>query len=126
MAQAYLILTAEKVLGLVPITSMKYLDRENTPKTVKKQESDEDKQKVEQPKRKIPMKCSMCKDRITDCFRKRSYCKVCQRFYQRWRTYDKKREKAENEDKNQIKKEYIEKQRSEYKQRIDDTSSFRN
>ena len=126
MAQAYVILTAGKVLGLVPITLLNYTNRENTPKTVKKQESDEDKQKVEQPKRKVPMKCSMCKDRIPDCFRKWSYCKVCQRFYQRWRTYDKKREKAENEDKKQIKKEYIEKQRSEYKQRIGYTSSFRN
>ena len=121
MECAYIIVTAGKILDFVPVSVIqRKTDRKGEPD----KQSDRADQNKEVPKTETLM-CPMCKGKkpSTEFYPKNAYCKLCGRFYQRWRKYDKKREKIEGEDKTQIKKEYIEKQQSEYKQRIGDTRS---
>ena len=106
MAHAYVILTAGKILDVLPINVM-----EDKPKKKQKMEKKESKHITGGT-------CFMCKEDkpSSDFYHQNAYCKLCNSIYQKWRRYDKKREKTDKENKDHIKDEFIQKQQQAYKE----------
>ncbi len=104
MAYAYVLVTAGKILDLLPINvtdepQKKREDSRNTPKDI------------------VSRICSLCKEyKAGTEFYGKGYCKGCNKIYNQWRKYDKMRVKKENEDKVKIRREFFKKQLNEYKQ----------
>ena len=107
MAYAYVLVTAGKILDLLPInvTDEPPKKKENTMNTPK-----EKKEERKSQKETASRLCTKCKEYKPGAeFYGKGYCKACVKTYNARRTYDKKRDKKENEGKELIRQDFFKK-----------------